>query len=193
MRRRPGSISAEREVELFAGRTGYTGEEGVELIVSAELAESLWQKLINGGVQPCGLGARDTLRLEAGMSLYGNDLDEQHTPIESGLAWTVSIDEERDFIGKSACNKKPDKKMIGLVLQDRGVLRGHQKIHFSGNEIGEITSGTFSPTLQKSIALARVNALQLELGQLVEVVVRNKRLSAQVVRYPFVKNGKASF
>ncbi|MCL4162166.1 UNVERIFIED_CONTAM: hypothetical protein GTU68_029242, partial [Idotea baltica] len=165
------STESKLEDRQFVGRTGYTGEDGIELIVSIELAQKLWQQLTGAGIQPCGLGARDTLRLEAGMSLYGNDLDEQHTPLESGLAWTVAIDDTRDFIGKAACLKQPVYKTIGLLLLDRGVLRAHQKIHFGDKEIGEITSGTFSPTLEKSIALARVNAPDLKIGQIVEIAV----------------------
>ena len=126
------------------------------------------------------------------MSLYGNDLDEQNNPIESGLSWTVKLNDNRDFIGKEACLKSSNKQMIGLVLLDKGVLRGHQKVHFNHAEIGEITSGTFSPTLQKSIALARINTTELELGQTVLIAVRKKFLQAQVVPYPFIKNGRAS-
>ncbi len=175
----------------FVGRTGYTGEDGIELIVTADYALKLWEVLINSGIQPCGLGARDTLRLETGMSLYGNDLDEQHTPLESGLAWTVKLDDDRDFIGKAACLKASKHTMIGLSLLDKGVLRGHQKVHLEDIQIGEITSGTFSPTLEKSIALARVNRdAGVELGQQVQIAVRNKMLNAQVVSYPFVKNGQ---
>lgn len=177
----------------FVGRTGYTGEDGIEFIVSTDYALSLWKTFIQAGVQPCGLGARDTLRLEAGMSLYGNDLDEDHTPLESGLSWTVSLDAERDFIGKSACLEEPRYDMIGLVLLDKGVLRGHQKVLLNGNEIGEVTSGTFSPTLEKSIGLARVTRqTPLKKGQTVQIAVRKKLLNAQVVDYPFVKNGRAT-
>lgn len=178
--------------QQFVGRTGYTGEDGIELIITKDQAIEVWNTLTNAGIQACGLGARDTLRLEAGMSLYGNDLDEQNNPIESGLSWTVKLNDNRDFIGKEACLKSSNKQMIGLVLLDKGVLRGHQKVHFNDTEIGEITSGTFSPTLQKSIALARINTTELELGQTVLIAVRKKFLQAQVVPYPFIKNGRAS-
>lgn len=185
-----GSFINSRNTE-FVGRTGYTGEDGIELIVSADYALELWQNLIDSGIQPCGLGARDTLRLEAGMSLYGNDLDEQHTPLDSGLTWTVKLNNDRDFIGKPACLETPKHTMIGLILLDKGVLRGHQKVHLEDIEIGEVTSGTFSPTLEKSIALARVNSdTQIEIGQQVQIAVRNKMLNAEVVPYPFVKNGQ---
>lgn len=175
----------------FVGRTGYTGEDGVELIVTAEHANSLWEKFIADGVQACGLGARDTLRLESGMALYGNDLDEQHTPLESGLKWTVSLSDERDFIGKQALESKSNKNLIGLILKDRGVLRGHQKVMLNDVEIGELTSGTFSPTLEQSIGMARINT-SLSIGDTVQIAVRQKQLNAVVARFPFVKNGKAT-
>ena len=180
-------INGEQE---FVGRTGYTGEDGVEFIVSAELANEIWQSLSSVGVQACGLGARDTLRLEAGMALYGNDLDEIHSPIESGLKWTVSESDAREFIGKAAL-ANPQFKMVGLILTDRGVLRGHQKVHLGDDEIGEISSGTFSPSLEKSIALARVSIdAALSIGDQVQIAVRNKKLTAVIAKYPFIKDGQ---
>ena len=176
---------------LFAGRTGYTGEDGIEFIAPAELIVELWNTFLAAGVQPCGLGARDTLRLESGMALYGNDLDEQHTPLESGLKWSVSLSDERDFNGKSELSKPTSKQTVGLILLDRGVLRGHQQVMFENRAIGEITSGTFSPTLQQSIALARIDT-DLEFGTQVQIAVRNKHLNAVIARYPFVKNGQAT-
>lgn len=173
--------------EHFVGRTGYTGEDGVEFIVGADYANELWESLIDAKVQPCGLGARDTLRLEAGMALYGNDLDEEHTPLDSGLKWTVSLTDDRDFIGKAKIESPSKLSMIGLILEDRGVLRGHQKVFSNETEIGEITSGTFSPSLEKSIALARVNTdSKPELDSTVSIAVRNKMLTARVVKYPFI-------
>jgi len=177
----------------FVGRTGYTGEDGVEFIISESLATKLWQNLSDAGVPACGLGARDTLRLESGMSLYGNDLDEHHTPIESGIGWSVALKDDRKFIGKSALLESAESKLIGLILQDRGVLRSHQTVIVGDSEVGEITSGTFSPTLQQSIALARVSQnCDLKIGDKVEIAVRNKRLAAVVAKSPFVKNGKAT-
>ncbi len=171
---------------VFVGRTGYTGEDGVELITSSDEVNSLWESLHSAGVQPCGLGARDTLRLEAGMALYGNDLDEQHTPLDSGLKWTVSLS-ERDFIGKGGLKQPADFAMIGLVLEDRGVLRGHQTVIAGETPIGQITSGTFSPTLEKSIALARIDyAHKPAIGDKLTVAVRNKTLPVTVVNYPFI-------
>jgi aminomethyltransferase len=175
--------------EYFVARTGYTGEDGFEVMLPKEKVEAFWYDLNKAGVKPIGLGARDTLRLEAGMNLYGQDMDETVGPLESGLAWTVDLQSERDFIGKAALlANPPGSKLVGLVLQDRGVLRGHQKI-ISAHGEGEITSGTFSPTLQKSIALARVpNAVNI--GDAVQVEIRDKLLNAQVVKYPFARNGK---
>lgn len=174
---------------FFIARTGYTGEDGFEVILPSTAASALWQALHDAGVKPIGLGARDTLRLEAGMNLYGHDMDETTNPIESGLAWTIDLASERDFIGKTALLSQPrSRKLVGLVLQTRGVLRDHQAVHSSHGD-GEITSGSFSPTLNQSIALARVPAA-IEIGDLVQVAVRDKMLAAKVVKYPFVRNGK---
>ncbi len=175
---------------MFIARTGYTGEDGFEVMLTAQAASSFWNTLAAAGAKPCGLGARDTLRLEAGMNLYGQDMDEAISPLEAGLAWTVDLKSERDFIGKTALLANPPaRKLVGLVLLDRGVLRGHQKVHTSVGE-GEITSGTFSPTLEKSIAFARVPS-GVQVGDEVQVAVRDKRLAARVVKYPFARNGKA--
>ncbi len=176
--------------DYFVARTGYTGEDGFEIILLATQVATFWDALHKAGVAPIGLGARDTLRLEAGMNLYGQDMDETINPLEAGLAWTVDLKSERDFIGKAALQAKPPtRKMVGLVLQDRGVLRGHQVVHTAHGE-GEITSGSFSPTLNLSIALARVPSAVL-LGDTVQVAIRDKMLAAKVVKYPFVRNGKA--
>ncbi|TAJ80703.1 MAG: glycine cleavage system protein T [Gallionellaceae bacterium] len=176
--------------EYFVARTGYTGEDGFEVMLPKEKVEAFWYDLNKTGVKPIGLGARDTLRLEAGMNLYGQDMDETVGPLESGLGWTVDLKSERDFIGKAALlANPPSSKLVGLVLLDRGVLRGHQKVHTAHGE-GEITSGSFSPTLEKSIALARVpNGVAV--GDSVQVAIRDKMLAAQVVKYPFARNGKA--
>lgn len=176
--------------ECFIARTGYTGEDGFEIMVPADRVAALWNALLGVGVIPCGLGARDTLRLEAGMALYGNDLGETYTPYESGVTWTVDTKTPRQFIGREALDNGPCfRVMVGLVLQDRGVLRGHQKVATEFGE-GEITSGTFSPTLQKSIALARV-PIGVTPGQTVHAEVRGQMLACQVVKYPFVRNGKS--
>ena len=176
--------------EMFIARTGYTGEDGFEVMIPAKAAPFFWRTLLEEGAHSCGLGARDTLRLEAGMNLYGQDMDETQSPLESGLAWTVDLKSRRDFIGKSALQaSEVTRQLAGLVLLDKGVLRSHQKV-FTKNGEGEITSGTFSPTLQQSIALARI-PLGIAPGEEVEVEIRDKKLKAKVVKYPFVRNGKA--
>jgi aminomethyltransferase len=179
------------EVEqYFIASTGYTGEDGFEIMLPAAEAEAMWNKLHAAGVAPCGLGARDTLRLEAGMNLYGQDMDETVSPLDAGLAWTVATKDERDFVGKAALLANgQQKQFLGLLLLDKGVLRGHQQvITKQGN--GEITSGSFSPTLQQSIALARL-PLGVAIGDEVEVDIRGKRLKAKVVKPVFARNGKS--
>jgi aminomethyltransferase len=174
----------------FVGRTGYTGEDGFEIIVPSERAEAFWKGLHAVGVAPIGLGARDTLRLEAGMNLYGQDMDEAVTPLESGLAWTVDLKAGRDFIGKHAlAHQEVARDLFGLVLVDKGVLRSHHKVRTAHGD-GEITSGSFAPTLNRSIAMARLPKA-VQLGDMVQVEVRDKLLSARVVKYPFVRNGKS--
>jgi aminomethyltransferase len=177
--------------EFYIARTGYTGEDGLEIMLPAAAAEELWNKLHQQGVNPCGLGARDTLRLEAGMSLYGHDMNETTTPLESGLAWTIAWQPEaREFVGREALQQQraagPAYKMVGLLLEERGVLREGQPVWSSAGE-GRITSGTFSPTLKKAVALARVPAAT---NDRCEVEIRGKRLPARIVKYPFVRNGK---
>ena len=172
-------------------RTGYTGEDGLEVLVPESEAAAFWQALTDEGVKPCGLGARDTLRLEAGMNLYGSDMDESVTPLQSGMAWTVSFTDDRDFIGKAALVAQKaagvPNKLVGLVLEARGVLRGHQRVIVDGYADGEITSGTFSPTLAYSVALARVPSAT---GDTCMVEMRGKQIPVQVVRPPFVRNGQ---
>jgi aminomethyltransferase len=183
------SFSAAEMGTMFIARTGYTGEDGFEVMIPAKAAPYFWATLAEKGVKPIGLGARDTLRLEAGMNLYGQDMDETISPLEAGLAWTVDLKSERDFIGKTALiANPPTRKLAGLVLLDRGVLRSHQQVH-TAQGIGEITSGSFSPTLEKSIALARVPK-EVQIGDQVQVAIRDKMLAAKVVKYPFARNGK---
>ena len=177
--------------ELMIASTGYTGEDGFEIILPSKAAPFTWQMLLEAEVAPIGLGARDTLRLEAGMNLYGSDMDETTTPLESGLAWTVAWEPaERNFIGRDALEKqkgKVERKLVGLVLEGKGVLRAHQKVICEQGE-GEITSGSFSPTLGQSIALARVPA---NTSDGIEVDIRGKAVPARIVKYPFVRNGKS--
>ena len=166
---------------------------------SSDLREAadFWQALLAAGVAPCGLGSRDTLRLEAGMNLYGNDMDRTRNPLESGLAWTVAFEPaERDFVGRRALENirkqgGPPLKLVGLVLEDRGVLRSHQKVVVPGVDAvqvgGEVTSGTFSPTLERSIGFARVPRAA---STTVQVDIRGKLLQARVVKLPFVRNGR---
>ncbi len=176
---------------LFIARTGYTGEDGYEIIVPEAQAVDLWNQLIGAGVAPAGLGARDTLRLEAGMNLYGQDMDETITPWEAGLAWTVALDEGRDFIGRAALEKQKaagvPRVMVGLVMDEKGVLRHGQRVVTAHGD-GEILSGTFSPTLGKAIAFARVPAGTADTA---EVDIRGKLVPVRVVKYPFVRDGKA--
>ena len=183
-------FSAADAGECFVARTGYTGEDGFEIVMPTSRAEATWNALAAAGVKPCGLGARDTLRLEAGMNLYGQDMDRVTTPLESGLAWTVDLASPRDFVGKAALDRAPaTRDLAGLLLLDAGgVLRGHQRVH-AARGAGEITSGTFSPTLSRSIALARLPS-GVAPGEVVEGEVRDKRLRARVVKPPFVRNGQ---
>jgi aminomethyltransferase len=175
--------------EFFVARTGYTGEDGFELMLPSNRAVSVWEALLGAGTAPCGLGARDTLRLEAGMNLYGQDMDEAVTPKESGLAWTVDMSAARDFVGRKALeSERPVRALIGLVLLDPGVLRAHQRVLTTHGE-GGTTSGGFAPTLNRSIALARV-PIQVLPGVSVRVEVRGRQLEALAVRPPFVRNGK---
>ena len=175
--------------DYFIATTGYTGEDGFEITLPANQAENLWQRLNDAGVRPIGLGARDTLRLEAGMNLYGQDMDETVSPLDAGLAWTVDLVSPRDFVGKAALLARPQRtQFLGLLLLDKGVLRAHQHV-VSDSGDGEITSGTFSPTLQQSIALARL-PLAVRVGDTVRVAVRDKQLAARVVKPCFVRHGK---
>ena len=181
--------------DYFIARTGYTGEDGFEMIVPANQAANLWEKLVSSTMSPCGLGARDTLRLEAGLNLYGADMDEKVTPLESNLAWTVALEpKERNFIGRAALEKQIQDgiqyKLIGLVLEGQGVLRNHQRIIVENVGEGEITSGSFSPTLSKGIALARVPA---GTGNHCLVEMRGKNIPATVIKPPFVRQGKKTF
>lgn len=176
--------------EIMIARTGYTGEDGAELLIPLANTAKAWDLLVNAGAQPAGLGARDTLRLEAGMNLYGQDMNDQTSPLDVGLSWTIDRSTDRDFIGRPALEKTPQQFVfMGLILQDKGVLRAHQIVKSPKGQ-GEITSGTFSPSLQKSIALAKL-PINSEVGDIVQVVIRDKELNAIVVKAPFVRHGKA--
>ncbi|MFH7565937.1 glycine cleavage system aminomethyltransferase GcvT [Oceanimonas smirnovii] len=183
--------------DLFIATTGYTGEDGYEIVVPAEQAAALWNALKDAGVRPCGLGARDTLRLEAGMNLYSQDMDEDTSPLAANMAWTIAWEPaNRDFIGRAALEAQraagTQPKQVGLVMKAKGVLRADTPVRFTdadGNEQqGVITSGTFSPTLGFSIALARVPR---SIGDNAEVELRKKWMPVSVVKPTFVRFGKA--
>jgi len=176
---------------LFVARTGYTGEDGFEVVLPSDQAVAFWNRLAEAGVKPCGLGARDTLRLEAGMNLYGQDMNEDVTPFEAGLAWTVALDEGRDFIGRAALEAQKaagvPRRMVGLVLEDKGILRHGQRVVTAVGD-GEVLSGTFAPTLGSSIAFARIPGGDTgDIG----VDIRGRVVPARIVKYPFVRDGKA--
>lgn len=180
------------EGEWFIARTGYTGEDGLEIIFPGLQAPAFFNDLVGAGIAPSGLGARDTLRLEAGMNLYGQDIDETHTPLTSNLGWSIAWEPaERDFIGRAGLlaeiEQGVQEKLVGLVLEERGVLRAHQVVRVAGIGEGEITSGSFSPTLSKSIALARV---PMATGDRAEVEIRGKWYPVRVVKPTFVRHGK---
>ncbi|AZY51441.1 glycine cleavage system aminomethyltransferase GcvT [Bordetella avium] len=177
--------------DTLVARTGYTGEDGFEIVLPASAAVALWQDLVAQGVRPCGLGARDTLRLEAGMNLYGQDMDELVQPNQAGLSWTVSLkDAERRFIGRDALEQFATPcAFLGLKLSERGVMRAHMAVR-TPQGMGLTTSGTMSPTLGVSIAFARL-PLDVQPGSAVEVDIRGKWVPALVCKLPFVRNGKA--
>ena len=175
----------------FIARTGYTGEDGFEVIVTHDRIGDLWDALLAAGVAPCGLGARDTLRLEAGMHLYGNDMDEDTLPLACGLGWTVVLDGERDFLGRDALLAARDagisNKLVGLMLEGRGVLRADQPVLVDGQAVGRVTSGTFSPTMKRAIGLAHV---PVGLGDACQVDIRGRAIEASVHTPPFVRHGQ---
>ena len=176
--------------DTLVARTGYTGEDGFEIVVPATEIEMLWHDLVAQGVQPCGLGARDTLRLEASMNLYGQDMDELIHPNQAGLTWTVSLkDGDRRFIGREALEHFADPRtFIGLKLLDRGVMRAHMSVR-TAKGLGEVTSGTMSPTMGVSIGFGRLPA-GIVAGDQVEIDIRGKWVPAEVCKLPFVRNGQ---
>jgi aminomethyltransferase len=181
--------------DLFIATTGYTGEAGYEIMVPVARAHDFWNELLKAGVKPCGLGARDTLRLEAGMNLYGQDMDETVSPLAANMGWTITWEpSERDFVGRSALEQQKaegTEKLIGLVFKDKGVLRAGLVVK-TPNGDGKITSGTFSPTLGHSIAMARVPASEaVKPGATVQVEMRKKLVDVEVVKPSFVRNGKS--
>ncbi|MFC3607663.1 glycine cleavage system aminomethyltransferase GcvT [Stutzerimonas tarimensis] len=176
----------------FIARTGYTGEDGLEIILPSSEAPTFYNELVGAGIAPIGLGARDTLRLEAGMNLYGQDMTEEVSPLAANMGWTIAWEPgERQFVGRAALEAQRDSatlpRLVGLVLEERGVLRAHQVVRVAGLGDGEITSGSFSPTLGKSIALARVPAATADRA---EVEIRGKWFPVRVVQPTFVRHGK---
>jgi aminomethyltransferase len=177
---------------VFIARTGYTGEDGFEVMLEPEAGQQLWRSLVEAGVMPCGLGARDTLRLEAAMSLYGQDIDETTTPLEAGLNWLVHLDRKGDFLGRSILEKQKaegvERRLVGLEMAGKHIARHGYPILSAGKIVGEVTSGTLSPTLNKAIALGYVPKSLSKVGQTVEVEIRGKTYPAVVVKKPFYRS-----
>ena len=183
-------------INLWVSRTGYTGEDGVEILVKNEFSEYLWDKLLEAGkpfgIKPIGLGARDTLRLEAALHLYGNDLDENTTPVEAGLAWSVAKDKTEDYNGKKRImeqiNIGVEKKLVGLKMLDKNIARHGYDVYYNGEKIGVITSGGISPVRGDNIALAYIKNLDnLAVGSTIQIMIREKLHNAEIVKRPFVK------
>ncbi|MGF1542718.1 MAG: glycine cleavage system aminomethyltransferase GcvT [Pleurocapsa sp.] len=176
----------------FIARTGYTGEDGFEIMLEPEAGKKLWQSLLAAGVVPCGLGARDTLRLEAAMSLYGQDIDETTTPLEAGLGWLVHLDSKEDFIGRSILEQQKfqglERRLVGLQMLGRHIARHGYRVMFEGKAVGEVTSGTLAPTLGKAIALAYVPQTLSKVGQELAIEIRSKTYAAKVVKKPFYRS-----
>jgi aminomethyltransferase len=177
--------------EAFVARTGYTGEDGFELLLSREAGLAFWNHCLDRGIQPCGLGARDTLRLEAAMLLYGSDMDETTTPLEAGLGWLVHLEMPKPFVGRDALERQASegvkKRLVGLTLEGRAIARSGYQIQIGGNQIGVVTSGSWSPSLEKAIALAYVQAETSKLGTQLSVEIRTREELATVVKRPFIK------
>jgi aminomethyltransferase len=179
----------------FVARTGYTGEDGFEIMLDPDAGVALWRSLLEAGAQPCGLGARDTLRLEAAMALYGQDVTEETTPIEAGLGWLVHCDRKGDFVGRAVLERQLaqgcERQLVGLQLEGRHIARSGYGVFAGGDRVGTVTSGTLSPTLGIPIAIAQVATAQAQIGQLLEVDIRGQRHPAQVVPRPFYKRPKS--
>ena len=178
----------------FLARTGYTGEDGFEVMLAPEVAIAVWRSLLELGVVPCGLGCRDTLRLDAAMALYGQDIDETTTPLEAGLGWLVHLADKGDFIGRSRLDEQKatgvERRLVGLQMQGRNIARHGYPVLAEGQVIGEVTSGTLSPTLGVAIALAYVPVAYSKVGQTVDVEIRGKTYPATIVKKPFYRRQK---
>lgn len=188
------SSNVKNSKTIFIARTGYTGEDGFEFLIEESLGKEIWTELIKQGVTPCGLGARDTLRLESAMHLYGNEMTTETTPFEAGLGWLVNLETNSDFIGRKYLEKQIKtgikKKLIGLKLNGRGIARKGYKILKDNNEIGEITSGTWSPTLNEAIALGYVESEYGQIGTEINIDIRGKIQKGRIVKRPFYKPSK---
>ena len=180
------------DIPIFLAHTGYTGEDGFELSFECKDATEIWDSILATGAHPIGLGARDSLRLEACYSLYGHELSDEITPVEAGIGWVVKPKEGIDFIGKRALllqkERGTSRILVGISLKDRGILREHYKIFKDNKEIGYITSGGYSPTLKKTIGLGLINSEFKEVGTELEVEIRTKLLQAEIVSLPFYRN-----
>ena len=176
----------------FIARTGYTGEDGFEIMLEPESAQQLWQSFLEAGVVPCGLGARDTLRLEAAMSLYGQDIDETTTPLEAGLGWIVHLKDKQDFVGRSVLEQQKasgvQRRLVGIEMSGRHIARHGYKVMYQGETVGKVTSGTLAPTVGKAIALAYVTKSLSKVGQTLEIEIRGKTYPATVVKKPFYRS-----
>ena len=176
----------------FIARTGYTGEDGFEIMLAPEAAQELWQSLLSAGVVPCGLGARDTLRLEAAMSLYGQDIDDTTSPLEAGLGWVVHLKDKGDFVGRSVLEEQKSsgikRRLVGIEMSGRHIARHGYKVMYDGKTVGEVTSGTLAPTVGKAIALAYVAKSLSKVGQALEIEIRGKLYPATVVKKPFYRS-----
>ena len=179
--------------QAFVGRTGYTGEDGCELLLDRAAGLALWQQLLGEGVAPCGLGARDTLRLEAAMHLYGQEMDASTTPLEAGLGWLVHLEMPKPFIGREVLERQTaegvGKRLVGLKLQGRAIARHGYPVLLNDQVVGEVTSGTWSPSLGEAIALAYVPPAAAKLGTELAVQIRGKSEPAVVVKRPFYRRG----
>ncbi len=180
----------------FISRTGYTGEDGFELLINKSSGKKLWRQLINEGFTPCGLGSRDTLRLEAGMLLYGQDMNEITTPFEAGLSWLVHLEMSNDFIGRSALERQAQEgvkqRLIGLELQSRAIARAGYPMVSKNTQIGQITSGTWSPTLEKAIGLGYVPIDYAKVGTSIQISIRGENQPANVIKLPFYRRKRIS-
>jgi len=189
------------DIDIWVSRTGYTGEDGVEILLKNEHAQFIWDKILEFGqelgIKPIGLGARDTLRLEAALHLYGNDLDEETTPIEAGLSWSIPKDKTEDYNGKAVIEAQLAngvyKKLIGLTMIDRGIARHGYNVYYNNEKVGVITSGGISPMTNQNIALAYVKAIpEITVDTIIQVEIRDKMYNAKVVKRPFVKKNNKS-